>query len=101
MKTILTWKNPAVLWVDARSAKEFEQGHIPGAMRLNEDAWEELLAPFLEAWSAPRPVVVYCGDQPCEASRHVAGRLRDAGIKPVYVLKGGWDAWQKTHPSSR
>ncbi|MBI4023445.1 MAG: hypothetical protein HY360_00595 [Verrucomicrobia bacterium] len=41
---------------------------------------------------------IYCGGQECQASRQVAGRLRESGIEPVYVLKGGWDAWRKAHP---
>ena len=43
-----------------------------------------------------RRVVVYCDGGGCEASRHVADRLRDKlGMKSVFVLKGGWPAWQR------
>ena len=48
-----------VLWVDARPDDQFVAGHVPGAMQLNEDRWEELMHQVLGAWSPERKVVVY------------------------------------------
>ena len=88
---------PPVLWVDARSAEEYAQAHIPGAVLLNEDAWDALLPEFLAAWAPDRRTVVYCGSEQCQASASVAERLRgEVGLDEVYVLKEGWEAWQ-TH----
>ncbi len=84
-----------VLWVDARSAAKFAEGHIPGAVALNEDDWETQVPAFLDAWEPEKTVVVYCDGGRCEASRHVADRLSgELQIKSVFVLKGGWPAWQ-------
>ena len=66
-----------VIWVDARPSEEFDRDHIPGAISLNEDRWNELLPQFLGQWSPERRVVVYCSAQSCNASREVAKRLRD------------------------
>ncbi len=83
-----------VLWIDARSRSEFDQGHIPGAVLLNEDHWDDLLPMVLEAWMPGQPLVIYCGSEECRASRQVAERLRvEAGLPDVHVLKGGWEAW--------
>ncbi len=49
-----------VIWVDARPDSEFERDHIPGAISLNEDRWNELLPQFLGQWSPEKRVVVYC-----------------------------------------
>jgi hypothetical protein len=38
-----------VLWLDARSQKKFEKEHVPGALSLNEDRWEESLLPVVAA----------------------------------------------------
>src|SRR5438093_8036697 len=32
-----------VIWVDARPDEEFAHDHVPGALSLNEDRWNELL----------------------------------------------------------
>ena len=85
----------AVLWVDARPDEQFARGHVPGAVQLNEDRWDELLRGMLTAWSPERKVVVYCSRKTCNASHEVAERLRkEAGLTNVYVLSGGWEEWE-------
>jgi len=89
--------NGNTIWVDARPDAEFEREHIPGAVLLNEDRWNELLPQFLDSWSPEKRVVVYCSSQSCNASREVARRLRDeAQLKNVFVLQGGWEEWLKS-----
>ncbi len=84
----------SVLWVDARPDDQFARQHVPNAVSLNEDRWDELLPRFLETWSPDRRVVVYCSSQSCTASHEVARRLREqAGLPAVFVLHGGWEAW--------
>lgn len=87
------WGDNAI-WVDARPEEEFARDHVPNALLLNEDRWNELLPQFLAAWSPGKKVVVYCSSQSCNASREVARRLRDeAQLKNVFVLEGGWEKW--------
>ena len=84
-----------VLWIDARKQDLYEKEHIPGALLLNEDEWDDLLVKILPEWNPGRRVVVYCGGETCQPSHDVAERLRNqVGWKEVYVLKGGWEAWQ-------
>ena len=83
-----------VLWVDARARAKFEQGHIPGAVLLNEDEWDRLVPVFLDMWEPEKIVVVYCDGGSCDASHAVAKRLREElKLENVHVLKGGWSAW--------
>ena len=85
-----------VIWVDARPDEEFAHDHVPGALPLNEDRWNELLPQFLAMWSPEKKVVVYCSSLSCNASREVARRLRkEAQLSDVFVLEGGWEAWFK------
>ena len=89
------WGQNAI-WVDARPDEEVAQDHVPGALSLNEDRWNELLPQFLAAWSLGKKVVVYCSSLSCNASREVARRLRkEAQLPDVFVLEGGWEAWLK------
>ena len=90
---IARWKDKP-LWVDARSKTSFEKDHIPGAVLLNEDQWDELLPGVLTAWWPGQSIVVYCDDKLCDSSNAVAKRLRETGLGPVFVLKGGWEAWK-------
>jgi len=87
------WKEKKILWVDARSQEEYDREHIPGAVLLNEDAWDELVEGALRDWIPGQPIVVYCSKRDCQQSQKVAARLREVGVSPVYVLKGGWESW--------
>ena len=90
-----SWGDNA-LWVDARPDNEFERDHVPGAIQLNEDRWNDLLGPFLATWSPEKKVVVYCSTQSCNLAIEVAQRLRnETQIKDVFVLQGGWEEWLK------
>jgi len=91
------WGDTAI-WVDARPDNEFAREHVPGAISLNEDHWNELLPQFLALWSPDKKVVVYCSAASCNLARDVARRLRkttEPPMKNVFVLEGGWEAWQK------
>ena len=84
------------IWADARPDEEFARDHVPGAISLNEDRWNELLPQFLATWSPEKKVVVYCSSQGCNASREVARKLRnEAQLKDIFVLQGGWEEWLK------
>jgi rhodanese-related sulfurtransferase len=86
-----------VMWIDARPDEQFDRQHVPGALLLNEDRWNELLPQMLQVWSPDKRIVVYCSSQSCAASHEVARRLREeAGLENVSVLHGGWEAWLAT-----
>jgi rhodanese-related sulfurtransferase len=89
------WGSTAI-WVDARPDDDFAKDHVPEAISLNEDRWNELLPQFLAAWTPGKKTVVYCSSLSCNASREVARRLRkEAQLSDVFVLEGGWEAWLK------
>ena len=97
LNTVQNWRE-AVLWLDARPATDYERAHIPEALPLNEDRWDALLPAVLDAWNEDGVIVVYCSSLSCQTSREVARRLRDeVGLPRVYVLQGGWEAWQGAH----
>ncbi len=80
----------SVLLLDARTAEEFAQGHLSGAVLVNEDDWGASMDRFLQAWQPGIRVVVYCGGKGCAASHSVAMRLiRESGIDEIYVLSDG------------
>ena len=89
---------PNVIWIDARPDADFERDHVPAAILLNEDRWNELLPPFLQQqWSPEKKIVVYCSAESCNLAGDVARRLREEAKLPneIRVLKGGWEEWLK------
>lgn len=84
-----------VLWIDARPKDQYDAAHVPGALLLNEQGFDEQLLTLLETLQTnAKPVVVYCSGQKCEASRKVMERLKGMGfVREAWVLKGGFGAW--------
>ena len=83
------------LWIDARGQTAFEEDHIPEAINLNEDSWDEQFEQFIINWDGVSALIVYCDSRTCAASKGVADRLKTSlGFEDVWVLKGGWETWQ-------
>lgn len=90
------WKGD-VLWIDARIQEQYDAEHIPGALLLNEQKFEQQLVTYLDILQTnAKPIVVYCSAAKCDASRHVLERMKQVlPIENAFVLKGGWKAWQQ------
>jgi len=89
-------KQGRFLLLDARTASEFERGHLPGAQSVPiRSGAEELARVRSELRTDDRPVVVYCGGVLCEDADQLAARLH--GIAPdqkIFIYRGGWEEWQ-------
>ncbi len=80
----------SALFVDARSAAEYEAGHITGALHL---APGEAVDPVLWRLGVYKTVVVYDSDPNCSVADQVAKKLLEHGVQDVRVLTGAWPAW--------
>lgn len=84
--------------VDVREAREFDAGHIVGAINIPEARISERLKE-LEA-VREKPLLLYCG------TGMVAGRagskLKKSGFGRLFSLRGGISAWrQENFPIAR
>lgn len=86
-----------VIWVDARSRKQFEQDAVPGALLLTDDRhenWDALLVEVVPQLFDAKIVVIYCNTEACGSSEAVAKKLRELDLGPeIRVLYGGWKAF--------
>ena len=93
------WKGE-VLWIDARLRSEYDAGHVPGALLLNEQEADQLMFEHFEKLQDnKKPLIVYCSGAACQASRKMMQYLKDRlPIEEIYVLRGGWAEAQKVAP---
>lgn len=82
------------VWIDARFSRDFEVGHIAGAISLpidatfgEEDAVVASLPPDAQA-------IVYCQSEGCGFADAVAVRLRGHGLTSVRLFRPGYREWQ-------
>ncbi|MCA9415122.1 MAG: hypothetical protein KC917_02585 [Candidatus Omnitrophica bacterium] len=84
------------IFVDARGADAFTEGHIPGAFSIPYKEFEDGNVPEkVELLPKEMTVVVYCDGADCHASKEVADHLLELGFQPdlVKVFHGGWKEW--------
>jgi rhodanese-related sulfurtransferase len=85
-----------VLWVDARSRKEWQEDGYPNSILWNLDPKEDALK--MEADAVMKiidceMVIIYCTSQACGTSRQVAALIRKLDLGPeVKILHGGYPA---------
>jgi rhodanese-related sulfurtransferase len=85
----------SMLVLDARSAEEYAAGHIPGALSLPLDAFEERFLDLAEIIGGAPEVLVYCASEDCGDGAGLADRLREACQGRVYLFEHGWRKWSE------
>ena len=83
-----------VLFVDARTSEDFDEGHIPGATSLPVGQFDELIDSFLDQHDIEQPIVTYCSGRTCEDSHNLAQLLIDIGYSDVTVFIDGFPGWE-------
>ena len=84
-------ENPDVVVLDVRTASEFAEGHIAGAVLIDQGQ-SDFIEKAKAALPAETKIAVYCRSG--RRSANAAGKLADVGYKCVN-LKGGIIAWQE------
>src|SRR5262245_27006536 len=74
--------------VDVRAAEDFAKGHIPGAINLPKERWQNP-----QGLSNNKTNVVYCYTQQCHLAANACVQFATMDY-PVMELEGGFAAWK-------
>ena len=77
------------LILDVRSAEEFAEGHVPGALNVPHS---EIASHLAALGSIQKPVLVYCRSG--RRADIALKALADLGFERLYHLDGDMQAWQ-------
>jgi rhodanese-related sulfurtransferase len=81
--------------VDARPARKFKKGHVPGAINISarelEDKWDMLPA------DKAAEVIFYCGGYKCPLSTKSAAKAVAQGYTNVRLFQAGYPAWKEAY----
>ena len=89
----LAWEADLVHIVDARPARQYGEGRIPGAYSISVEELDTGYPAALDILPYEGPIVVYCDGGDCNASRNVASRLIEMGFENVSIFERGLEAW--------
>lgn len=82
-----------LLVLDVRTAAEFDEGHLPGAVNIPYDSLAARIAEL--GPSGERDIVVYCRSG--RRSAIALTTLKDAGFSRLFHLDGDWLRWSEEH----
>ena len=80
--------------VDIRDSDSFEEGHIEGAVSVNDTNIDE----FINKTDKSKPVLCYCFMG--FSSQNAAQYFKEQGFEAVYSMAGGFTEWQRVNGSS-
>lgn len=83
------------MFVDARDAVSFYQGHIKGALNVPPAETERYLQEVMDRAKSGLVIIAYCDGVDCPLSSELARSLRQSGVASVRVLVDGWGRWLK------
>jgi len=75
--------------VDVRAAEDYGQGHIPGAINVPKEQWNNP-----QGLSKNKTNVVYCYTQQCHLGANACVQFASRDY-PVMELEGGFEAWKE------
>lgn len=91
-QTVREWQRiekSSVIFIDVRDRKEFDAGHIDGAVNI---PFQEIETQAVELQRQGVEYVIYCTYSAWRAP-YAANALADFGFRNVFVLEGGISAW--------
>jgi rhodanese-related sulfurtransferase len=83
------------LFVDVRKPYQYEEFHIPRALSLPLENWQEYKDTLLAAIPKDRLIVTYCVREACYAHLELAKKLQAQGFSRVVAFLGGFREWDK------
>jgi rhodanese-related sulfurtransferase len=78
-----------LLVVDVRAAEDYAKGHIPGAINLPRERWQNP-----QGLSKSKTNVVYCYTQQCHLAANACAQFAAKDF-PVMELEGGFETWKE------
>ncbi len=82
------------VFVDARFQRDFDAGHIEGAINIPPNATVAQRQDALAGISKEARIVTYCQSVSCPYAARVSEALMQDGFYRVGLFRGGWEEWQ-------
>lgn len=86
-----------IILVDARLFEDFTRGHLPGAISLPEENFNQKLMDYAQTIASAKAIIVYCGNSECDRADKVAVKLQDLGFRNLYIMVEGYQKWRQAY----
>lgn len=82
-------KEQSIVLINVLEKEQYDDCHIQGSHHVDLAQLDS----FMRSTAKNATIIVYCSNYLCSSSDYVAGRLRVAGFKKVFVYSGGMAEW--------
>jgi rhodanese-related sulfurtransferase len=89
-------REPGTVLLDARAARLFSLGHLPGARNIPPEALEKPTGELPEALyglSRDNLLITYCADPLCPLAENLALFLKNQGFSNILIFTQGFDGY--------
>jgi rhodanese-related sulfurtransferase len=83
------------LVLDARSASDFDKGHLPGAISFPNATRGESYYELAALLQPDQPLLIYCSGKTCDDALQLGLFLREQGYKKILLFSDGFQAWKE------
>ena len=83
------------LVLDARSASDFDTGHLPGAISFPNATRGESYYELAALLQPDQPLLIYCSGKTCDDALQLGLFLREQGSKKILLFSDGFQAWNE------
>ena len=87
-------KDPNVVVIDARYPRDYESGHVPGAINVPVFTTQVERRKLLAELPKGTHVIVYCQSEGCQFDETLGAALYAEGIENVSLFPGGIRLWE-------
>jgi rhodanese-related sulfurtransferase len=84
----------AALFIDARTAEDYQAEHISDAVSLYFEDFDKLYGSVMQGIPKDRQIVTYCSDPECQEATKLADALTARGYTKVMILLEGLPGWK-------
>ncbi len=81
--------------IDARTAADYREGHVPGAILLDYYEFGRHIASVTPYLDFESEIAIYCSGPMCEDSELLAKELFAMGYFRILVYRGGFEGWEE------
>lgn len=82
------------VFIDARLARDFQAGHLEGAISIPVDANDTQRHNAVANIGKDARIVIYCQSAGCPYAGVVSKKLKADGFSNISIFKGGWREWE-------
>ena len=79
---------------DAREPGVYEEGHLPGALSLPGESFDESVGLYIDMLIPEQEIMVYCSGLACDESLQVCEAFLAQGYTNLVLFAGGYEAWE-------